>query len=298
MLYELFTIIAPVFACAAIGYIWARANLRFDNETITTLVTLVGTPGLVFGTLVGLELSMESLLLLGAGSVAVTGVAVAIFLPILLLSKKSPQAFLPALMFPNAGNIGLPICLFAFGEEGLALAISYFAVQAILMFTAGIGIASGQFGIKSLVRNPIIYAVSIAVACIAFDIEVPKWIVNTTKLVGDSSIPLMLFALGVSLANLRVSRLKDSLVIALARLVVGFSSGFLTAWAFGMTPVETGVLVTLSSMPVAVFPYLFAMRYGREPEVIAGSVIISTLIGFATMPGLLYIVLSLTGPAG
>ena len=45
-------------------------------------------------------------------------------------------------------------------------------------------------------------------------------------------------------------------------------------------------------MPVAVFNYLFALRYNRMPETIAGSVVISTLISFATLPVLLYLVLS------
>jgi len=171
MLYQLFTIIVPVFICAGIGYVWARLKLQFDNETITSLVTLVGTPCLVFGTLVGLDLSIESLFRLGAGSALVTAVTVAVVVPILFLAKKSVRAFLPALMFPNTGNIGLPLCLFAFGQEGLALAISYFAVQAVVMFTIGTGIASGQFGLSSLTRNPIIYAVAAALACIFADMK-------------------------------------------------------------------------------------------------------------------------------
>ncbi|MEO9899683.1 AEC family transporter [Nisaea sp.] len=298
MLYQLFTIIVPVFICAGIGYAWARLKLQFDNETITSLVTLVGTPSLVFGTLVGLELSMESLLRLGAGSALVTAVTVAVVIPILFLAKKSVRAFLPALMFPNTGNIGLPLCLFAFGQEGLALAISYFAVQAVVMFTIGTGIASGQFGLSSLTRNPIIYAVAAALACIFTDIQVPKWIIDTADLAGGMCIPLLLFALGVSLAKLRVSNLMQSFGISALRLVLGFGSGVLGVWILGTTAMETGVLILMSSMPVAIFPYLFAVRYNREPETIAGCVIVSTIIGFVTMPGLLYLVFRLSGTAG
>lgn len=298
MLYQLFAIIVPVFICSGIGFLWARLNLRFDNETITSLVTLVGTPCLVFGTLVGLELSMESLFRLGAGSAIVAAITVAVVIPILFLAKKSVRAFLPALMFPNTGNIGLPLCLFAFGQEGLALAISFFAVQAVMMFTIGAGIASGQFGLSSLTRNPIIYSVAAALVCILGDIEVPKWIINTADLAGGMCIPLLLIALGVSLAKLRISNLMESFGIAALRLIVGFGSGILGVWILGTTTMETGVLILMSSMPVAVFPYLFAVRYNREPETIAGCVIVSTIIGFVTMPGLLYLVFRLSGTAG
>lgn len=295
MLYQLFTIIVPVFICAGIGYVWARLKLRFDNETITSLVTLVGTPCLVFGTLVGLELSTEALFRLGAGSALVTIITVAVVVPILFLAKKSVRAFLPALMFPNTGNIGLPLCLFAFGQEGLALAISYFAVQAVVMFTIGTGIASGQFNLSSLTRNPIIYAVAAALICIFTDIQVPKWIIDTADLAGGMCIPLLLITLGASLAKLRISNLVESFGIAALRLVVGFGSGVFGVWILGTTAMETGVLILMSSMPVAVFPYLFAVRYNREPEIIAGCVIVSTVIGFITMPGLLYLVFRLSG---
>ncbi|UUX49746.1 AEC family transporter [Nisaea acidiphila] len=298
MLYQLFAIIAPVFICAAFGIVWARMRLPFDNESVTSLVTLIGTPALVFGTLVGLELSVDSLLRLGAGSAIISAVTAGAVMPVLFLWRKSQRAFLPALMFPNVGNIGLPLCLFAFGQEGLALGISYFTVQAVVMFTIGNGIASGQIGLSSLTRNPIIYAVVAALVCIFAKIPVAEWIIDTADLLGGMCIPLLLMTLGVSLAKLRLSNLVDSLGMAAVRLVVGFGAGLFTAWLVGASEMETGILLLMSSMPVAIFPYLFAVRYNREPETIAGCVIVSTVLGFLTMPGLLYLVLELSGKAG
>jgi len=45
------------------------------------------------------------------------------------------------------------------------------------------------------------------------------------------------------------------------------------------------------SMPVAVFAYLFAIRYDRQPEEVAATVVISTLMSFALLPALLWYVL-------
>lgn len=291
MLYELFTIIAPVFICSALGIVWSRARMPFDNEFVTRLMTEVATPCLIFGALVRLDLTVGTLMRLGVGCLVTTGLTVAVALPVMLALKRSPRAFLPPMMFPNCGNIGLPICLFAFGDEGLALAVSFFAVQAILMFTVGIGISSGKIGLKQLARSPIIYAVALAVVCVVFGIKVPRWIVNTVQLVGDASIPLMLLALGVSLANLKISTLMDSTVVAVARLAVGFAVAVPAAYLLGLSPIESGVLIIQSSMPVAVFSYLFSLRYQREPEAVAGAVVISTVISFATMPALLWFVL-------
>ena len=139
MLYQLFTIIVPVFLCAGSGFAWARLKLQFDNETITSLVTLVGTPCLVFGTLVGLDLSMDSLFRLGVGSALVTAVTVVVVVPVLFLAKKSVRAFLPALMFPAVCNFGLPLCLFPFCAEGFALSLSPFSVPSVVVVTIGPG---------------------------------------------------------------------------------------------------------------------------------------------------------------
>ena len=55
----------------------------------------------------------------------------------------------------------------------------------------------------------------------------------------------------------------------------------------GLTGTLRGVLLIQSSMPVAVFSYLFAARYQRHPEDAAGAILVSTLVSFATLPGLL-----------
>ena len=51
MIGQLFAIIAPLFVCAGIGYGWARAGRDFDVDLVTSLIFLLGTPCLVFSTL-------------------------------------------------------------------------------------------------------------------------------------------------------------------------------------------------------------------------------------------------------
>lgn len=102
----------------------------------------------------------------------------------------------------------------------------------------------------------------------------------------------MLITLGVSLSKLRVKSLGRSVVLALLRLVPGTLIGLAAGWAFDLGPMSQGVLAIQCSMPVAVFNYLFAQLYRREPEEVAGAVVISTLISFVTLPLLLYYILS------
>jgi len=102
----------------------------------------------------------------------------------------------------------------------------------------------------------------------------------------------MLITLGVSLADLKVTEWKHSLLFSVIRVVGGFSLGVLVSGLFGLEGVERGVLILQSSMPVAVFNYLLALRYKREPGEVAGMVVLSTLLAFILLPFIVSFVLA------
>lgn len=291
MLTELFTIIAPVFVCAAIGFVWKRRGHPFDADFIINLTTVIGMPCLVFATLVKVEMDWNAFRDM-AGASVVTFVAFgAVSWTALKVWGLEHRAFWPGQVFANFGNMGLPLCLLAFGQQGLALAIVYFTIGLVLLFTVGYAVAAGTASIQRLVRMPLIYFVAAALLFVVTETEPPQWIYATTKLIGDLTIPLMLIALGVSVASLKVKSIWRSLGLSLLRLGTGFAVGVVTALAFGLEGPARGVLILVSAMPVAVFAYLFAARYDTQPGEVAGTVVVSTAISFATLPALLWFVL-------
>lgn len=291
MLTELFTIIAPVFVCAAIGFVWKRRGHPFDADFIINLTTVIGMPCLVFATLVKVEMDWNAFRDM-AGASVVTFVAFgAVSWTALKVWGLEHRAFWPGQVFANFGNMGLPLCLLAFGQQGLALAIVYFTIGLVLLFTVGYAVAAGTASIQRLVRMPLIYFVAAALLFVVTETEPPQWIYATTKLIGDLTIPLMLIALGVSVASLKVKSIWRSLGLSLLRLGTGFAVGVVTALAFGLEGPARGVLILVSAMPVAVFAYLFAARYDTQPGEVAGTVVVSTAVSFVTLPTLLWFVL-------
>ncbi|MCP5371410.1 MAG: AEC family transporter [Hyphomicrobiales bacterium] len=291
MLQELFNIIAPVFVCAGIGFTWARMGRPYDTEMVTALVTAIGAPCLIFNTLLGARADGAALVQVGGATVAAVAIFAAVGVAGLMAFRLPLRAFLPTLMFPNAGNMGIPLCFLAFGDTGLALSIAIFTVYCVLQFTLGVSIAAGSLSLGRLARVPLIYAVAAAVAMMALDLPVPKWIDNTTRLLGGLTIPMMLITLGFSLAKLRVASLGRGVALAVARLVLGFSVGLLVATLFGLEGAARGVVILECAMPVAVFNYLFAQRYGNRPEEVAGVVVASAILAFVTLPALLWYVI-------
>lgn len=277
--------------CAAIGYAWAHHGRPYNTEMVTHLVTTVGVPSLVFTTLVNVDVELDALTRMAGATGAALVIMTLVGTAILKVWGQSIRAFLPAMVFPNTGNVGLPLALLAFGPEGMALAVAYFTVCIIFQFTVGVALSAGVTSVQALLRVPTLYAVALALAFKVFDTPVPPWAANTVELLGGFTIPLMLITLGISLQQLKVGQFGKSAFIAAVRLAMGFAVGLGLAEVLGFEGAMKGVLILQSTMPVAVFNYLFAARYDTEPETVAGTVVLSTVASFATLPLLLLYIL-------
>lgn len=291
MIAELSAIVAPVFICIGIGLLWAKLDKPFDPDIITSLVYNVGAPCLILATFAKVKLSPAALAELALAGVLCYAAFAAIGAIVLRQLRLGLGDYLPAIMFPFTGSMGLPICLFAFGDEGLAYALVYFTLGTIGTFTIGAAIAAGRVSLAVLARTPAIYAVVLAVAMVWTEASAPQWMINTTTLLGGLVIPMQLIALGRSLTQLRVASLNRALGLATFRLALGPAVGFGIATLLGLTGIARAVIILQSSMPVAVSSYLFAQLYRRKPEEVAGIVLVSTVMSIATLPLLLLAVL-------
>ena len=285
----LLPILAPVFLVTLLGYGWARLGVPFQRDFLTGLVMYIGVPCLILnGTQhlnadVGVFLTMIGFAVL---ALAVCGVIGAIALTLL---RQPLRSYLPPIAFGNAGNLGLPLCLFAFGRPGLGLAIGFYLVGAVAQFIVA-PLFQGRAPVwRTLLTTPVNYAAAVSLGLLATGTVLPAWLGNTVELMSGIAIPLMMLALGHALGTFGVQRLPLAAGLAVARLGLGLLVGFGIVTVFGLTGVERGVVLVQSAMPVAVFNYLLAARYDRHPEDIAGAIVVSTLLAFAGLPLLLLV---------
>lgn len=289
---QIFATIAPILVCIGVGYFWARSKQPFDTEFISQIVSNIAAPCLVITSLYSVDLDAKLLIRIAGACFFITFTIGLVGIVGLGVVGFDRRIYLPPLMFGNIGNMGLSLCLFAFGKQGLAMAIAYFVSLSILMFTLGIAIVQGVSG-KQLVavfKNPIVVSIVVAVTLLVTEATVPAWLLQAMKLLGDTAIPLMLLTLGVSLSRLSIANLPRSVAVGSLRILLGFSIGLLTVNLFNLEGAARGVVLIQSSMPVAVFNYLFALRYNRAPDEVAGMVLFSTLLSFLILPLLLFFV--------
>lgn len=284
MLLQLLNIVAPVFLLSAFGWGWVRRGLPYDIAFVTRLAMQVSCPCLIFATMAKVEIAPAAFTALALASFVLYLVITVLSAPVLHLMGMSQRAFLPPLVFGNTGNMGLPLALFAFGEAGLAYAMVVFAIMAVLSFTIGVWMASGQASPREALRQPIFYAAALGCVATYTGWDPPVWAANTLQLTGQMAIPMMLITLGVSIARLSVADLGRALGLSVIKLIICALAGVLVAQWFGLTGALAGAFVLQAITPVAVTNYLIAQRYNAEPEAVAGLVVVSTLLSVASIP--------------
>jgi len=292
MFAELFAILAPIFISTGIGFLWGKSGQAFPTDFISRIVMNIGTPCLIVSVMAKVDIDVGVMGQVAAAT-AVVMTAMGLFCWMLLRWMKLEIAtYLPPMILPNNGNMGLPLCLFAFGQTGLALALGSFMVMLIATFTVGLLLVTGSEGgwlkrLSEIAKQPVIYAMLIAVALLVTGTPLPRWIGNTVDLLGGIAIPLMTIALGVSLATLKIRFWQRSLFFSGLRVGGGLFFGWVVCELMQLEGVSRNVVLLQSAMPIAVFNYLLALRYNRHPDEVAAMVLLSTLIAFAGLPFLL-----------
>ena len=290
---KLFEVIFPVFFVVGIGYYLGKKNPKIDTSFITNFGANIGSPAIVFYSVVTTGLSLEVFksyfiyYLLAIICFSVIGV---IFLS---LMKKDVIMELPPFILPNTGNMGLPICLFAYGSQGLGVAGAISSLIILFHFTLGVFLASRKFNFDIIIKSPSFYAIIISVLFLYFDIEAPNFIINTTMLLTYATIFLILMSLGIALTRLKVFSFYKALISSIARVIIGPLIGFLIIQFFNLSGYAAGVLLIQCSMPSAVLNYLVGSMYSPKKIVdnIASMIVVSTVLSFVTIPIIVFIAL-------
>ncbi|OAZ97044.1 AEC family transporter [Halomonas sp. G11] len=287
MLAELFAVMAPVLAGAGLGFTWVRLGHPYPVDFVTRLVFNIGTPSLVLASLAGAEIDASTFgrTMLSTALVIICMAGATFFVAKLL--RRDWRVLLSPMMYPNTGNMGLPVVLYAFGSAGFVYGITVMVTVSLFQFTVGTMLASRGNPLKSLAKTPTVYAIAIAMALLLTDTELPLWLANSVDLMSGFTVPLMLITLGVSLASIKVKNLRSGLGFSLVRIPLAATAAWVIADLMGLPPLAQGILVLQMSMPVAVFNYLFAQRSQREPAYVASLVFCSTLLALVYLPLLL-----------
>ncbi len=290
---KLFEVLFPVFFIVGIGYFLGKNERNVDTVFITNFSANFGAPALFIFAItssgVKFDIFSEYFIysIIALSSFAIVGI---IFL---LFMKKDFIRELPPFFLPNTGNMGIPICLFAYGSLGMGIAAAISSLVVLLHFTVNIFLASKKFDINIILKSPSSYAVIIAVAFLYFDLQMPTFVINTSMLLGYAMIVLILMSLGISLTQLKVFSFKSALISSVGRVIIGPIIAVILIKIFNLSGFPAGVLLIQSSMPSAILTYLIASMYSPKEIVdnISSMIVVSTLMSLITVPIIVFIAL-------
>jgi hypothetical protein len=211
-----------------------------------------------------------------------------ILYPLTKILKINPRTFLPSMMFNNSINLGLPLALFAFGNEAMALFIALSIIQIIGQFTIAIVMYGGEVKLINLFKNPVILATIIGLLFNYFGLHLPPLFNEPLIMLSQISIPLILFSLGVRLSNINFSHLKIGILGAILCPLSGIIMALIAIYFFEYTLLQKSLLILFGAMPPAVVNSLMAEKYGHDSGTVASIVAIGNIASLLIIPIVLY----------
>jgi predicted permease len=287
--------ILPILIVAGAGFVLQRL-LSIDPRPLSQVIFYSFTPCLVFTLLVG-ETSITDQILrmvaLAALVMAAIGVLSYAAARLARLDQRSAAAVILSSTFMNAGNYGLSLSLFAFGDAGLALASLFFLTSAVLTNSVGVYVASAGslsplVALKGLLRVPSLYAVPAALAVRAASWTIPVAIQRPIDLLSEATIPALLLLLGMQIANAGFPKQRGPLLMTAGlRLIVSPAIAWALAPVLGLTLVARQAGIVEAAMPTAVLATVIAFEFDAQPDFVTGAVLATTLLSPLTLAPLL-----------
>lgn len=293
------TPVIPILLTVAIGYLLERRRAA-EVRVLATIAIYVLLPALIFDSLLHTTLTLRSalpliavnlLLLLSLWLVAKSITAVRHY------DRRQESYLMMTTLFMNAGNMGMPVALYAFGDQGLDWAVIWVLcintvsnVIAVYYACRHIGTQSQAF--RTVLTLPTIYAAVAALAMRGLHWQLPGFLEDPVNLVGRSVIPVSQLLLGMQLAKVRDQvgdHLPQVILPNALRLLVSPAIASALVLLFGVQGLAAKIAILLAAMPTGINMAIYATEFDAQPRLVATAVFTSTVASFVTISALLMI---------
>ncbi|AIQ60856.1 AEC family transporter [Paenibacillus borealis] len=297
---EFVLIILPVFLIMGAGFLGQKL-LKLEIRSISTMALYLMMPFLTFNTFYTNEINIDYayMFLFNILLILVLVIVTVVVGKAIKADKSSMSAMLLGTAFPNMGNYGAPVILFAFGATAFNYAVITMVIQTLLINTIGIFIAaygseqptSVKQALLSVVKMPVLYGVLLGVVFQVMPITLPGAIMDGIELIGSASIPTITLLLGMQLAQMKAQQFEFKYVssITLIRMVVSPLVMAVLVSLMPVSPMIRNVFILLAAMPIAANTTLLALQFNTRPNLVSYITLVTTLVSLLTVPITLYL---------
>jgi malate permease and related proteins len=282
--------VVPVFVLITIGFSFAHWK-KIALLPITELIVYLGTPSLVFTSLASKPILINDIFVLAVGVLLIfigVGFLIRLYFSVFRFSSRG---FALPVLFMNAGNMGIPLALFAFGEPGMQRATLMFVIITFLQYSLGIYLLSGSGNWTEIFRLPLIYATIAGLAMNLSRITIPELLFQPISMLGQATIPIMLISLGYRLHDFQSFKWRHAFGGACIRIFGGFLIASMVVHLIDAEGVNRQVLLLYGALPAAVINFVLTEKYGKDPDLAASIVVLSTLVSVISIPLVFWMIL-------
>ena len=252
-----------------VGYFLKRNNILKvkDSTTLSKVVINISMPSLIFVNLSTAHIHSEMVLLpvFAFGVSMVCMLFAYLFSKVRGYSKVKTWTLMMASSMLNSGFIGFPIVIGVFGKEGFLNAIFYDLAPTTIFIMFGM-ILAGKVGgnKKTVLKNGLkfvpLWAVVLGLLCNLSHIQIGNVLYNVFTYFGNSTIPLIMLALGLTLDFKEIRKyIKDSLFVSGLRLVLSpilmftlLSMLNIHGMAFNVAVLEAGMSTSMNALVLSI----------------------------------------------
>lgn len=287
---QIFNTVFPLAMIVLIGFFYARVRPT-DMSVANRINMSVFIPALIFSVMAAKDFQIQAyqpLILASAAVIIGSGV---VAWPIARLLGYEFKTFVPPMMFNNSGNLGIPLMVLAFGESALPIAVVMFLTENLLHFTVGMYLLNPKTNLLNLLKMPMIIATLFGLVWSLQGWQMPTAVGTGIDMLGQISIPLMLFALGVRMTDVDFGQWRIGVISGLVCPLSGLVAAWVFYWLFDLREDWFAYLIVFACLPPAVLNYMVAEIFQQEPQKVASIVLLGNLMSLVCIPVALYFVL-------
>ncbi len=273
-------VIFPLYILITLGFLAGKIRKNPDTEVITFIVLYFLAPALVFSSFRTINISFENIkYIIINGVITIGGVWFLAYLFSRFFHKIRSPAFEISSAIMNIGYLGIPLVYVLLGEKAVGYAVTYMVFVTIIHFTVVIVILNpGNLseGLKEIFKIPLIYAVIFSLFMKNFPL--PSGIEKMIKLMGDSTMPLMLITIGIKLSSMDFKDIKFGISGTVLRLICGTFISFFVIKNFPVSLLLKKTIFIQSALPSAILNFVLCDKFKQQPNISASIIFFSTVV--------------------
>ena len=292
----------PLFSLVLVGYVLMRFSgwSSAVSDSLSQFVFSVALPAMLFRLMSDSSKlpAVDARLLIAffGGCLIVFVIGRLIAWKIFALDGVSQSVFALGGVFSNNVLLGLPLAKVALGDAAVPSVALVLVFNALILWTlVTVSVEWARHGsfslhgfaktVRGVLTNPVVASILSGTLLGQTGWPLPDVIDVPLAMVGQAATPMALIALGMGLAEYGVrADWQISVAITAVKLVIQPLFVWVLARLLGLPPMETQVVVLLSSMAIGANVYLMSRQFKVLEGPIASSLVLSTGLAAITTP--------------